>query len=126
MKQFFKKVAITLLISGILYIVWCILFTTNEAVVIVKACIFGLICFIGFLHWLRHAKDLPQPKKQGCLHGKTNYEKIEFFKSLLHFYHADTTFFWEQFFDLQPNEKHEFHIWIKTDNHHKKHVLESK
>lgn len=59
-------------------------------------------------------------KKKGCLYGKTEEEKISFFKSLSGFAISDKQFFREQWADLLPHEQKEFHNWVIKDAEEKK------
>ncbi len=52
-------------------------------------------------------------KKQGCLHGKTQKEKNEFFEALAEFSKSKPDFFEEQHDDMLPHEQREFLDWIK-------------
>lgn len=55
-------------------------------------------------------------KKKGCLHGKNQEEKNEFFKSLVEFNESDRAFFEQQHNDLLPHEQKEFLEWAKKGN----------
>ncbi len=54
--------------------------------------------------------------KKGCLDGKTEKQKIDFFISLKGFVITDPVFFEEQYWDLQPKEREEFAKWIEKEN----------
>jgi predicted nucleotide-binding protein (sugar kinase/HSP70/actin superfamily) len=50
--------------------------------------------------------------RRGCLAGKNQDEKNDFFVSLSHFAITDPAFFLEQYHDLLPKEKKEFTKWV--------------
>jgi len=58
-------------------------------------------------------------KKKGCLEGKTEQQKIDFFKSLAQFATTDKQFFEEQYMDLLFEEQREFHAWVIKDGEQK-------
>jgi hypothetical protein len=62
-------------------------------------------------------------KKKGCLSGKTEEQKISFFKSLSNFAITDKIFFEEQYLDLLPHEQKEFSDWVIKDTGQKKLIL---
>ncbi len=51
-------------------------------------------------------------KKKGCLDGKTDQQKYDFFLSLSDFATSDKEFFRQQYYDLQPHEQKEFEKWV--------------
>jgi hypothetical protein len=51
-------------------------------------------------------------KSKGCLHGKTEQQKIDFFDSLCSFATKDKQFFEEQYWDLQKHERKEFSDYV--------------
>lgn len=53
---------------------------------------------------------------KGCLFGKTEEMKIDFFKSLANFAITDEMFFKEQYNDLLPHEKKEFEDYVHKTN----------
>jgi hypothetical protein len=55
-------------------------------------------------------------RKRGCLYGKTEQEKIDFFKLLSSFAIKDKQFFIEQCEDLLPKEIDEFIDWVIKNN----------
>ncbi len=55
-------------------------------------------------------------KKKGCLHGKTEAQKMQFFRSLSRFGISDPKFFEEQYWDLLPDERKEFKQYVKDQN----------
>lgn len=54
--------------------------------------------------------------KKGCLRGKTEKQKEDFFNSLYNFYFTDRFFFKEQYNDLLFSEKAEFQKWLTKRN----------
>lgn len=60
---------------------------------------------------------------RGCLYGKSQKEKIDFFSSLKKFAISDGVFFEEQYSDLLPHEKKEFSDWIIEDTKNKQRIL---
>jgi hypothetical protein len=62
-------------------------------------------------------------KKKGCLAGKTEQQKIFFFKSLSRFGATDKVFFIEQYLDLLPSERREFEEWLRIDTKMKQTLL---
>ncbi len=62
-------------------------------------------------------------RKKGCLSGKTPEQKIEFFQSLSKFVETDINFFKEQFWDLTPYEREQYHNWVVEENVQKKAIL---
>ncbi len=61
--------------------------------------------------------------QKGCLHGKSEQEKIDFFVSLEKFAKSDPIFFNEQCNDLLLHELEEFHNWIKKEAETKRALL---
>jgi hypothetical protein len=64
-------------------------------------------------------------KTKGCLHGKTEQQKITFFQSLSSFAIKDEQFFVEQYWDLQPHERDEYAKWVLADKQQKKAMLQT-
>lgn len=63
-------------------------------------------------------------KKRGCLYGKTQQEKIDFFRSLSEFAIKDNIFFEQQYWDLLDDERREFGEWVIQDTKLKRQMLE--
>lgn len=61
--------------------------------------------------------------KKGCLHGKTDQEKDEFFTSLYNFSITNKQFFQEQYWDLLPVEREEFENWLHLTVENKKQII---
>lgn len=55
--------------------------------------------------------------RTGCLDGKTQQQKDDFFFSLSKFAITDVTFFEEQYWDLLPEERKQFSTWVINHNH---------
>jgi len=69
-----------------------------------------LSLFIGHLINTRNYLEPKQTK--GCLHGKTEAMKNEFFESIYNFIESDLIFYNEQVSDLLEDEKEQFNCWI--------------
>lgn len=63
-------------------------------------------------------------KKSGCLDGKTEQQKKDFFKSLYDFATTDRQFFKEQYLDMLPKEREQFAAWVAKQKEQNKIMLD--
>lgn len=62
-------------------------------------------------------------RRRGCLYGKTQQQKEDFFRSLTNFSYTDEQFFKEQCMDLQYHELKQFEEYLKKQNDIKRNLL---